>query len=623
MPADGIVADALELGGLGWPVFPVRLEPKGGGKVGKRPLVRWKDEAALDPDDIRSLDWTQANAIGVALPGGVAAVDVDDASAFEAAGLELPETAGQRTQSGGYHRLYATDGREVRQTVKEVPGADTRVGGKGFLVAWERWSFRPSELAPAPEWLYAERAAGAAGREAIGEEEPLTTRAELIALAGSLRRSGLTREDVYAVLARMRNDGRIADARPEWPWSAQDLKAIAVEAGKWEAGRPVAAPEVVLVQRGRHAGPAPVGGSSTIRLWTAGELISTEMDPLAWAIPGILPEGTTVLAARPKIGKSWLAYQTSIAVSLGSTVLGERARQGDALYLALEDGPRRGKSRLEAILAQSGVRAVPPSLEVAFEWPRIGEGCEEMIGEWLDSRPGAVVVWVDTLARIRPRTSGRRSAYEVDYEDMAALQSIVVDRGVSLGIVHHDRKAESDDFLEQVSGTHGITGAADTVMVLRRARNSSAAALHVTGRDIEERTLALDREGPLWVLGAGDPSATDLENELLEAVRAIAGRGEAATTAAVVAETGMDYERTKANLQDKARKGLLRGNGRSGWVTAGDPPRVVRVPHAMTAPPAPHPIRPTPPDSPSQGVKGSEGNGDTRPSAHARARDVR
>jgi hypothetical protein len=618
--------EALRLAALGWPVLPVALGKKGD-KVTKTPLLSaWQRRASTDEAEVRAMAWAKAGAVGIALPVGTMALDVDDVDAFEASGLEVPETHGQVTQSKGYHRLYRTDGRPVRQTVRELAGADTRVGGHGFVVAWERWDFRPEDLAAAPEWLYAPKAEPATRDAAPGGNNPLGTRSELIALAGSLRASGLEREDIYNVLARMANDGRIVDLDPTNPWTAQDLKVIATEAGKWARGEVLPAPTVRA--RGRSVDRVPKITDSTLdkappRTWTARELLETEMPPLAWAIPGILPEGTTVLAARPKIGKSWLAYQTSIAVALGSMVLGQRARPGSALYLALEDGPRRGKSRLEALLAQTGLRAVPEGLEVAFEWPRMGAGCEEEITAWLDGHPDAVVVWVDTLARIRPKSSGRRGVYEVDYEDMSSLQRIVVDRGVSLGIVHHDRKAESDDFLEQVSGSHGITGAADTVMVLKRARNSVDAVLSITGRDVEERALALERNGPAWELSDRGPlvDGTALENEVVMAIRAILERGEVATTAAIAAETGRESAREKetlkASLQDYRRKGLLSGNGRVGYEEEAAPPRV-RFSRNDVVPGSPsisgYPL--------PKGDKGIKEDVFTHPGAHERARRV-
>jgi hypothetical protein len=44
----------------------------------------------------------------------------------------------------------------------------------------------------------------------------------------------------------------------------------------------------------------------------------------------------------------------------------------------------------------------------------------------------------------------------------------------------------ADDPFDELSGTTGLLGAADTGMVLRRERGSKKATLYVTGRDLEE-----------------------------------------------------------------------------------------------------------------------------------------
>ena len=70
-----------------------------------------------------------------------------------------------------------------------------------------------------------------------------------------------------------------------------------------------------------------------------------------WIVPGIVPEGTTILAGKPKMGKSWLALGTSVAVAAGGVALGtKRVERGAVLYLALEDNPRRLQSRLKKLL---------------------------------------------------------------------------------------------------------------------------------------------------------------------------------------------------------------------------------------------------------------------------------
>jgi RecA-family ATPase len=58
-----------------------------------------------------------------------------------------------------------------------------------------------------------------------------------------------------------------------------------------------------------------------------------------------LPEGLTLPAGKPKLGKSWLALSVAFAVAAGGVALGTYpVAQGEVLYLALEDNERRLQS---------------------------------------------------------------------------------------------------------------------------------------------------------------------------------------------------------------------------------------------------------------------------------------
>ena len=227
----------------------------------------------------------------------------------------------------------------------------------------------------------------------------------------------------------------------------------------------------------------------------AADLLELDLPPLRWIVPELLPEGTTVLAAPPKVGKSTLVYQVGVECAIGGELFNRRVTPGSVLYLALEDGRRRGQERLRAALEG---RTMPRGrLEVRWSCRNIGEGLEEDVADWLDAHPDAVLVAIDTLGKVRPRSSGRRNAYEVDVEDLGRLQALFRDRAVALVIVHHSRKASSDDFLTSVSGTYGLTGSADTIVVVQRKRLERFGSIVVTGRDVPDAELSVQFDG-LW-----------------------------------------------------------------------------------------------------------------------------
>lgn len=228
----------------------------------------------------------------------------------------------------------------------------------------------------------------------------------------------------------------------------------------------------------------------------AADLLALELPDLQWIVPDLIPEGATVIASPPKIGKSCLVYQLCVEVAIGGELLGRTVEQGSALYLALEDGRRRGQQRLRAALEG---RSLPRGrLEVRWGAKKIGEGLEQDLAAWLDGHPDARLVAIDTLQRVRPRTAGNRNAYEVDVEDLARLHNVVRDRGVALVIVHHSRKEAGDDFLASVSGTYGITGSVDTTVVIRRKRLEAFGTILVTGRDVADAEVAVRFDGLTW-----------------------------------------------------------------------------------------------------------------------------
>jgi DNA-binding Lrp family transcriptional regulator len=226
------------------------------------------------------------------------------------------------------------------------------------------------------------------------------------------------------------------------------------------------------------------------------DLLALDLPPLRWIVPDLIPEGTTILASPPKVGKSCFVYQIAAEVAIGGALLGRPIEAGSVLYLALEDGQRRGQARLRAAL--DGRTLTRGRLDVQWSGRRIGDGLEDDLAQWLDDHPDARLVAIDTLQKVRPASNGKRGAYEVDVDDLGRLQSLFRDRAVGLLIVHHSRKEAGDDFLASVSGTYGITGSADTIAVIRRKRLEAFGTILVTGRDVPDAELSVRFDGMTW-----------------------------------------------------------------------------------------------------------------------------
>jgi hypothetical protein len=224
--------------------------------------------------------------------------------------------------------------------------------------------------------------------------------------------------------------------------------------------------------------------------YRANELMAVEFPAPKWAVPGLIAEGVTLLAGPPKVGKSWLSLNLGVSIAAGTPALGTvQVEPGPVLYLALEDTPRRLQSRMRKVLAGG-----PASADLTLDTycPPMPEGGTEYIAGWLDENHGARLVVIDVFTKVRGRTPiGTNSAYEADYAAIGYIKRLADSYGVAVLLVHHIRKATSEDFLATVSGTNGLAGAADAVLVLERPRAQADGVLHVTGRDVEEVDYAL------------------------------------------------------------------------------------------------------------------------------------
>lgn len=227
--------------------------------------------------------------------------------------------------------------------------------------------------------------------------------------------------------------------------------------------------------------------------FNAADLMGMEFPPVRYIVPGYIAEGCTILAGASKLGKSWLVLQAAVAVANGSTCLGGQCDQGDVLYLALEDNPRRLKDRLRKQHPAMGLtgQQMPACLQFETEWPRADQGGLQKIADWLAEHPNAKLVIIDVLKMFRANRKGNKNPYDLDYEDINPLSKIAAEFNVAIVIVHHTNKgALSSDPFDRVNGTGGISGAADTTLIMAR-NDEGLIELYGRGREIEEIETAM------------------------------------------------------------------------------------------------------------------------------------
>jgi hypothetical protein len=143
--------------------------------------------------------------------------------------------------------------------------------------------------------------------------------------------------------------------------------------------------------------------------------------PLNYVVPGLIPEGLTLLVGAPKIGKSWLSLAIALAAASGGAALGHiQVDPRPVLLLTLEDGDRRLQDRIRRLTPGA---PIPPLLHYMT---RIHQGLVvQTIEAWLETIQHPMpLVLLDTLGKIMPPAMNGETTYQRDYKVAGRLKDL-------------------------------------------------------------------------------------------------------------------------------------------------------------------------------------------------------
>jgi len=319
------------------------------------------------------------------------------------------------------------------------------------------------------------------------------------------------------------------------------------------------------------AGAAPAASWGTLAgLKTSAALDRMILPEPEFIIDEVMTTGSTLLVGKPKKGKSFMALEIAICVALGIPFMGYDCKQGDVIYLALEDNQRRMKSRTRAICEAKGVQQ-PANLQfgtIEDGVPTQDAGLNVTIANHFDQHPDCRLIIIDTLAKIRFRMGRGENSYDYDRRCLDPFTDILASRpGRAIIIVHHARKAEGLDPYDSASGTTGLTGAVDQMWFLATHQESGKLTLNGVGRDIEPFDFAVERVDAQWE-NLGDPEEaimSDTRSKILEFLNRSSLPQTQRDIAKACDETGnVINQRLRAML----KKGLVKKTERGKYVSA-------------------------------------------------------
>ncbi len=298
-------------------------------------------------------------------------------------------------------------------------------------------------------------------------------------------------------------------------------------------------------------------------LISADDILTTAWPEPRWAVAGLLPAGLTICGGRPKVGKSWLGLQLALAVAAGTDVLESRAEPGRVLVLALEDTQRRLSERMGKQGWGCGLPVeVLPQGKFMEKVGDLGRGGAARLSAQMRRGQYRLVV-IDTFSRA---FAGDQNDHAAMTMALSPLQEIAQEHNTAVLIIDHLRKggtADSDAVVDLLGST-AKAALCDAVMGLYRERGKAQARLVVTGRDIEERCLALtmDWQTGLWRCD-GRAEGVELAGRQAEIVEVVREMG-SATIADIATAIGCDRSNTHKACTELCAQGTLVKTGK-GW----------------------------------------------------------
>lgn len=462
-------------------------------------------DATDDIDEIRRLAKKQPDAnlaIATGRVSGCFVVDVDLykpgsrelLAEFERTHGSLPQTLTAITARGGEHYIFNCQKECPTWTAKLGVGLDVR-GDKGYALVEPsmfkgkkyRWKNGPKNRVtiPAGSLKALQEASKLLGFDHAQSNAPILQGARngtLFNWACELKRKHKNEDEVLAQIREWNRD------RCKPPLDDSEVVGIVHRAFKSSnAVTTLAVPT-----------PRPVRQTKTLA-----DISKLKLKPLVWALYNILPAGVALLAGAPKIGKSLIGLQMGLAISVCKPLWKGRKPEtrGEVLYMTYEDNDRRIRKRARQLLHGA---PLPKRFHVDYNWPRMDQGGMEDLDNWLRAHRDTRLVIIDTLARFRPESTTKRTAYDYDYATGSALAPIAERHRVAIVLVHHTAKAKRPDIVDSINSTNGLPAGVDTIMVLGRERGTCDGSLFINGRDVKERNWAMKKDDKLGWFAIGN-----------------------------------------------------------------------------------------------------------------------
>jgi len=237
------------------------------------------------------------------------------------------------------------------------------------------------------------------------------------------------------------------------------------------------------------------------------DLFKEPEENVSYLVSGMLPTGGfSVMASKPKTGKSTLTRNLALSVSRGDSFLNRTTQKGSVIYYALEEK----KSEVRRHFKDMGATG---DEEIYIYAGSVPVDALIQIREIVESIKPALVI-IDPLFRLTRVKDG--NDYVQVTQALDPLLRLARDTGTHVLCVHHTSKGQGQGG-DSVLGSTAIFSSVDTLIIMKRHEEyRTISSIQRYGEDLPETTLHFDKDSR--TIEIGKPKQEEDVSTLKEAI---------------------------------------------------------------------------------------------------------
>ena len=477
-----VLAAAMDYYERGFSLLPILL-------MDKRPMGEWAEFQKRRPTESEVRQWFQGGGTNIGIITGaisnLVVIDLDDQGAIDYFSQNnFPKSPMVKTHRG-YHIYYmsnsliktATHVNNLKIDIRSDGGyvvAPPSINAKGVRYEWvEGYSLYDLPIADFPMELLA----------------PKDVKKDIDRIA-----------DIYSGVPEGHRNASLARLMGSWLKHGLSEPECLEMAFIWNSRNfaPLPDAEVVTTVSGIFKRYADTKLSVPTGLTSLQALLAEPEENLPWVVKETLPlGGSSIIVAKPKVGKSTITRQGMLNVARGELFLGRETTPGPIIYLALEE-KRSEVRRHFRDMGATGSELI--FIATAIDKNDPIAALRKMITE-------VSPVWavIDPLFKFLAVKDG--NAYSEMSNAIEKIHNLARDTNIHITVIHHASKANKPGG-DGILGSTAIFGGIDTAIILRSdGTKRSIESIQRYGVDIAETTLVFDATTRTMSLGASQTVA--------------------------------------------------------------------------------------------------------------------